>query len=154
MHSDTVPRPNGQLSIIKHPAGGDGRPQKILQIGPYEIASLIPPEEEGAMTAYRVTIEPHQTTPVSYHKAAEEIYFVVEGSGTAVLDGKPVDLRCGDFLRLPPGTTHGFVTGKDPLVMLDVHSPGSRPGHDVFFVGTPPNEVAARLAAPNHGLPA
>ena len=108
------------------------------QLGPYEIESLIPPEDEAACTAYRVRIGPHQTTAVSYHKVAEELYCVLSGRGTAVLNGEPHELRAGDFLRLPPGTTHGFITQDEPLVMLDVHAPGSRPDHDVFFVGEVP----------------
>ncbi len=111
-------------------------PQKL---GPYQIESLIPLADEGMGTAYRVRIEPHSTTSVSYHKLAEEIYYVLEGSGVAVLNGERHELTTGDFLRLPPGTTHGFVTQDQPLVMLDIHSPGSRPDRDVYFVGdTPP----------------
>lgn len=110
-------------------------PQKL---GPYQIESLIPREEEAAGTAYRVRIEPHSTTAVSYHKVAEEIYYVLSGSGVALLNGERYELRQGDFLRLPPGTTHGFITGDEALVMLDIHVPGSRPDRDVFFVGETP----------------
>ena len=109
------------------------------KLGPYEIESLIPPEDEGAGTAYRVRIEPHQTTSVSYHKIAEEFYYVLSGSGVAVLNGASYALRAGDFLRLPPGTTHGFITHEEPLLMLDIHTPGSRPDHDVFFLGKTPS---------------
>lgn len=111
-------------------------PQKL---GPYQIESLIPREDEAAGTAYRVRIEPHSTTAVSYHKVAEEIYYVLSGSGVALLNSERYELRQGDFLRLPPGTTHGFITGDEALVMLDVHSPGSRPDRDVFFVGETPS---------------
>ena len=56
-----------------------------------------------------------------------------------MLDGRPYPLRPGDFLGLPPGTTHGFVTEGESLDLLDVHTPGCRPDHDVYFVGdTPP----------------
>ncbi|MGB3121280.1 MAG: cupin domain-containing protein [Verrucomicrobiales bacterium] len=126
------------LSLL-HVAADAGGPDTRRQLGPYEIETLIPPAQEGALTAYRVRIEPEQTTSVSYHRMAEELYYVLEGEGMALLDGVPHSLRQGDFLRLPPGTTHGFVTGGSPLVMLDIHAPGSRPDHDVFFVGeTPP----------------
>jgi mannose-6-phosphate isomerase-like protein (cupin superfamily) len=108
------------------------------RLGPYEIESLIPPEDEAAGTAYRVRIEPHQTTSTSYHKIAEEFYYVLSGTGTALLNGTPYELRPGDFLRLPPGTTHAFITRDEPLLMLDIHTPGSRPDHDVFFVGETP----------------
>lgn len=137
------------LSLLHLPAAHQEATAK-RQLGPYEIETLIPPAEEGALTAYRVRIEPHQTTAVSYHRIAEEIYYVLEGSGTAHLDGVPHELRPGDFLRLPPGTTHGFTTGETPLVMLDLHAPGSRPDHDVYFVGeTPPGfNVSATEKSP------
>lgn len=110
----------------------------VQKLGPYEITTLIQPAEEGAMTAYRVRIEPNQTTNVSYHKIAEEVYFVLFGRGLAILDGKEYHLNAGDFLRLPPGCTHGFITYDDPLEMLDIHTPGCRPNHDVYFVGPTP----------------
>ena len=83
-------------------------------------------------------IEPHSATSVSYHRVAEDVYYVLEGSGAVVLNGVRQELRQGDFLRLPPGTTHGFVTGAESLLLLDIHTPGSRPDHDVYFVGETP----------------
>lgn len=117
-------------------------PRQALALGPYLIEALIKPDEEGAGTVYRVRIEPHQTTSVSYHKVAEEYYYVLSGHGTALLNGEPYALKTGDFLRLPPGTTHGFITEDEPLEMLDIHTPGSRPDHDVFFVGERPQGFA------------
>lgn len=108
------------------------------QLGPYGIKSLIAPNETGAFTAYRVSIKPNQTTSVSYHKVSEEIYYVISGRGVAVLDGVEFFLQAGDFLRLPPGTTHGFRTEAEGLEMLDMHAPGSRPDYDVYFVGQAP----------------
>jgi len=110
----------------------------IESLGPYEIESLIDPEEEGRFTAYRVRIEPRQDTSESYHKKAEECYYVTGGRGVAILDGREYLLEPGDFLRLPPGTRHKFVTRESPLEMLDIHSPGSRPDRDVYFTGETP----------------
>lgn len=117
---------------------GSGQPGDARKLGPYQIETLLRPGEEGAATAYRVRIEPRQTTNISYHKIAEEFYFVIAGSGVALLDGVPYPLQPGDFLRLPPGTTHGFVTMDEPLDMLDLHTPGCRPDHDVYFVDAVP----------------
>jgi mannose-6-phosphate isomerase-like protein (cupin superfamily) len=119
------------------------------QLGPYGITSLIPPDSEGALTAYRVSIAPHQTTSVSFHKIAEEIYFVISGHGTAVLNGSAYALAPGDFLRLPPGTTHGFITLEEPLEMLDLHSPGSRPDRDVYFQGEVPPGFGPAFESPH-----
>ena len=80
----------------------------------------------------------HINTGVSYHRRAEEYYYVLSGRGTAVLDGRPYPLAAGGFLRLPPGTTHGFVTEDEPLELLNVHTPGCRPNRDVYFVGPTP----------------
>jgi quercetin dioxygenase-like cupin family protein len=118
------------LTLI-HRRSGDAA--RIQWLGPYGLEPLVDREEEGAATAYRVTIPPHQRTSVSYHRVAEECYFVLAGTGTAILDGKEHRLAAGDFLRLPPGTTHGFVTGDGPLEMLDIHTPGSWPDRDVYF---------------------
>ncbi len=120
---------------------GSGEVQKL---GPYLIESLIAPSEEASATAYRVRIEPHSVTAISYHKLAEEFYYVLRGNGTAILNGERHLLKCGDFLRLPPGTTHAFETGNEALVMLDLHTPGSRPDRDVFFVGEQPSGFGAR----------
>lgn len=113
-------------------------PGKIESLGPYQIESLIAPEEEGRFTAYRVRIEPGQETSESFHKIAEECYYVTGGKGIAILDDCEYVLEPGDFLRLPPGTRHKFVTGDSPLEMLDIHSPGSRPDRDVYFTGETP----------------
>jgi mannose-6-phosphate isomerase-like protein (cupin superfamily) len=121
---------------VLHVREGEGT--DTARLGPYEIETLIPVADEGSATAYRVRIEPHQRTATSYHKLAEELYLVLSGSGVAVLDGVEYQLRAGDFLRLPPGTTHAFITGDEALVMLDVHTPGSRPDRDVFFIGETP----------------
>ena len=110
-----------------------GNTDQTQSLGPYAIESLIDPSEEGRATVYRVSIAPHQRTRISYHRVAEEYYFVLKGRGTALLDGRECPLEAGDFLRLPPGTTHGFLAGEKPLEMLNIHTPGCRPDHDTYF---------------------
>lgn len=131
------------LALIHRPSGDPGRCQRL---GPYVIESLLDDGEERAGTAYRVRVEPHQCTSVSYHKIAEEYYFVLAGQGTAILNGRRYPLVPGDFLRLPPGTTHGFETGDEALDLLDIHIPGCRPDRDVYFVGTAPDGFTAGKA--------
>jgi mannose-6-phosphate isomerase-like protein (cupin superfamily) len=121
---------------LLHLKESDALPQVCL--GPYQIQTLISEDEEAAGTAYRIRIEPRQRTSVSYHRVAEEFYLVLEGRGIAVLDGVEHELSKGDFLRLPPGTRHGFITDSEALVLLDIHVPGSRPDRDVFFEGETP----------------
>lgn len=130
-----MPDSDARRQII-HRASGD--PARAEHLGPYQIESLLAVAEESAGTVYRVRIAPHQRTSVSYHRIAEEYYFVLAGRGTAMLDGRAQPLRPGDFLRLPPGTTHGFITDGEPLEMLDIHTPGCRPDRDTYFVDQVP----------------
>ena len=41
-----------------------------------------------------------------YHRLSTEYYYVLEGSGTMVLDGVEVALRKGSTLEIRPGTVH------------------------------------------------
>src|SRR4051794_32322515 len=123
------------LGLIVRRSGG---PERGQALGPYHIESLLGRHEEGAGTVYRVRIAPGRRTGISYHRVAEEFYFVLAGGGVALLDGREYPLGAGDFLRLPPGTTHGFVAGANGLDLLDIHVPGCRPDHDVYFVGDVP----------------
>lgn len=125
----------GSLRIIHR---SSGQFEGAQQLGPYQLEWLIWPEEELTATAYRVRIAPRQTTATSFHRIAEEFYFVLSGQGIAILNDQQYVLRAGDFLRLPPGTTHRFITSDEPLEMLNIHCPGSRPDRDVFFVDAPP----------------
>ena len=131
---------------LLHVKKSDAVPRTHL--GPYHIETLIAESDEGAATVYRIRIEANQHTSISYHQVAEEFYHVLSGSGIALLDGVEHELRAGDFLRLPPGTTHGFITKDEELVMLDIHCPGSRPDRDVYFVGETPQGFSLPVRSP------
>jgi len=131
--------PAGQeLYAIIHRRSGD--PDRTQQLGPYRLETLIDPHEERAGVVHRVFVAPGERTSVSYHRIAEEFYFVISGRGIAILNGREYGLGPGDFLRLPPGTTHGFLTADEPLDLLDIQVPGCRPDRDVYFVDGPPPE--------------
>lgn len=120
------------MNLIHRPSGD---PARIVRLGPYALEPLLARDETAGASAYRVNIAPGETTAVSFHQVAEEFYFVLAGSGTATLNGEARTLNAGDFLRLPPGTTHGFTAGPNGLDMLDFHTPGCFPDHDTFFAG-------------------
>ena len=42
-----------------------------------------------------------------YHKRATELYYVIEGEGTIVLDGVPQPIYKGSLVHIPPGVVHG-----------------------------------------------
>ncbi len=97
------------------------------------IDQLLPKEACGQFSAYRVKMKPHQVKKTSYHKVGEELYYVLDGSGLAVLDGKKYNLSKGCFFRVPPKTLHQFSTENDSLDLLNFHSPPVFPDHDTYF---------------------
>jgi mannose-6-phosphate isomerase-like protein (cupin superfamily) len=52
------------------------------------------------------TLEPDQATERHFHRASEEIYFVVKGSGMLEVDGERRTVRPGDAVLIPPGAWH------------------------------------------------
>lgn len=104
-----------------------------FSLGPYSITTLIPREDVERASAYRIALEPNTESKTSYHKNAEEIYYVLSGGGTAILDGKSYPLADGDLLRLQPGVRHRFLSGDEGLEMLDLHTPGVFSDHDTYW---------------------
>lgn len=50
---------------------------------------------------------------VHSHKKNEEIYAVLSGKGTAVIDGETVELNAGDWLRVAPSCKRQFAAAAD-----------------------------------------
>ena len=52
------------------------------------------------------TLVPGQGTERHYHREAEEIYFLLEGSGEMEVDGESARVTVGDAVLVPPGAWH------------------------------------------------
>ena len=52
------------------------------------------------------TLEPDEATQRHYHRATEEIYFVLKGSGRMEVDGESRMIRPGDAVLIPAGAWH------------------------------------------------
>ena len=67
------------------------------------------------------------------HKAQEEVYVVVRGSGRMKLDDEIIEVRQWDAVRVPPGTWRGYEAGADGLELLVIGAPnlGEDPRGDV-----------------------
>ena len=70
------------------------------------------------------TLEPDQATERHYHRASEEIYFVLKGSGRMEVDGDTRTVRRGDAILIPPGAWHTLENnGSSELRILCCCSP-------------------------------
>jgi mannose-6-phosphate isomerase-like protein (cupin superfamily) len=54
-----------------------------------------------------------------YHKRAVELYYVLDGSGTVVLDGVEHAVRKGSLLHIPPGVVHG-ARGRMRILVIGI----------------------------------
>ena len=78
---------------------------------------LLSKGDEGvAAWAHAVDIDgakPH------YHKIATELYYVLEGEGSVILDGEERAVRKGSMVHIPPGVVHGAV-GKMRVLVVGI----------------------------------
>jgi len=77
-------------------------------------------------------LEPHQATERHYHAEAEEIYYVVEGSGEMELDGDRRAVGVGDAVLIPPGARHQIRADGNGIRFLCCCAPAYR-HEDTFF---------------------
>ena len=53
---------------------------------------------------------------VHSHKNNEEIYVILDGAGSATLDGEKIELKKGDWIRVSPATKRQFSAGQDTAI--------------------------------------
>jgi quercetin dioxygenase-like cupin family protein len=68
-----------------------------------------------------------------YHRIATELYYVLEGEGTVLLDGVAQPVRKGSLVHIPPGVVHGAV-GRMRVLVVGI--PDISDG-DLYFPETP-----------------
>ena len=67
----------------------------------------------GVVTAGRVVLEPGASIGDHPHPNNDELYLVLEGHGTGVLDGRSFPIVTGDLYLLKAGQSHGMVNDSD-----------------------------------------
>ena len=68
--------------------------------------------------------EPGQSHALHAHPGMDKMYFVVEGDGFFLLDGRELPMAAGDLLVAPEGVKHGVRNpGPGRLLVLAVLAP-------------------------------
>ncbi len=84
---------------------------------------LIQKKETDGMAAYHIKLPRHTRIPPSYHKIAEEIIVVLQGSGFAFLNRKRIPIKKGSVILVQPRTWHSFASAHKQMTLLAVTSP-------------------------------
>ncbi|MCB1090198.1 MAG: cupin domain-containing protein [Verrucomicrobiae bacterium] len=69
-----------------------------------------------------------------YHRAAEEIYFILDGQGTMEIDGETRKVRPGDGVLIPPGAWHQICADEGTPVRFLCCCAPPYSHDDTFFV--------------------
>jgi len=81
---------------------------------------------EALGISYQIVKPGHHHAFGHRHKQVEEVYVILEGSGTCKLDDEEIEVSRLDAIRVGPSVTRGFAANGDALELL-VFSP-SAPG--------------------------
>src|ERR1041384_2492708 len=90
------------------------------------------PDKMGKTTLYESerllvglnSFEPGQIHRLHSHAAMDKLYYVLEGEGMFLLDGRDLPMRAGDLLVAPDGVPHGVSNnGAARLLVLAVLAP-------------------------------
>ena len=113
------------FSEDKFPGMHRGEHEIVILTGPPRIFDSyclghIPTEH---MQFVVVRYEPQGVTLTHIHPDQVQLYYVVSGQATVVIDKSEIVMGPGCFARIPPHEPHGFRnSGTEPLLLLDVHS--------------------------------
>lgn len=67
---------------------------------------------------------PHGSTLPHRLLKSSEVYWIIDGSGTLFIDGRPIELKKGRVVLVPPSAVQYVVNGKDrKLEFLCIVSP-------------------------------
>lgn len=79
------------------------------------------------------TLPPGGRTERHYHRESEELYFLLEGTGSMEVDGERAHVSTGDAVLIPPGAWHQIAASeRGPLRFLCCCAPPYR-DDDTFF---------------------
>ena len=57
------------------------------------------------------------------HKDGNHVLYIVNGRGTAILDGKPIALKPGTVVHIPKGSSHNIKAEGGEMLILDFAQP-------------------------------
>lgn len=82
------------------------------------------------------SVEQGKRTPLHTHPAADETFYLLDGSLLLHIDGVEHELRAGGVAVIPRGMPHAFMAHAEDVRMLCLHTPGG--GEDFYRTASEP----------------
>lgn len=73
---------------------------------------------DGVLAAGRTVLEPGSSIGEHPHPNTDELYLIMEGHGTGILDGERFPVGPGDLFILKAGHSHGLVNDSGERLVL------------------------------------
>ncbi len=90
----------------------------------YELVGRAAVVERDIISVTRIVMQGDDQVTSHYHKDTEEIYIILEGFGTMMVDNEILQLKQGDVVVLRPGERHGLsLSAGEVLEFLAISHP-------------------------------
>ena len=81
-------------------------------------------KENGRLSAHLTIVKPGGEILPHTHEVLE-VFYIIEGEGSALVNGERQKAEGGTVIVAPPGSEHGLLnTGENDILMYCVFSPG------------------------------
>lgn len=105
-------------------------------------------ETAGSYSISEWWLDPHTKGPGPHSHPEDDVFYVLEGTLSVLVDAEWVDAAAGSFVLVPGNVTHDFENRTSERAgMLNVSAPGSfedkMPGIAKWFTERPPSESRA-----------
>jgi mannose-6-phosphate isomerase-like protein (cupin superfamily) len=135
-------------------ASGDRRP---IVLAPGEgrsypmgrISAVFKADESETVGRYSISewwLDAHTTGPGAHSHPEDDVFYVLEGTMSVLVDDEWIDAPPGSFVLVPGGVTHDFENRGDVRSgVLNVSAPGDfephMPGISAWFADHPPGHA-------------
>lgn len=136
---DTSSPATARTAVLLRP--GEGRSYPMGRIAAVFKADGL--ETEGRYSISEWWLEPHTQGPGAHSHPEDDVFYVIEGTMSFLIDGKWLDAPKGSFVLVPAGAIHDFENRSEARAgALNLSIPGGfeqhMPGIVAWFAGHPP----------------
>ena len=134
-----MPRQKKRTPIVRPPGAG-----RVYAMGPlHAVFKADGDETRGRYSISEWWLEPHTQGPGPHSHPEDDVFYVLEGTMSFLLDSKWLDAPRGSFVLVPAGVTHDFENRSAARSgVLNLSIPGNfeqhMPGIAQWFAEHPP----------------
>jgi mannose-6-phosphate isomerase-like protein (cupin superfamily) len=134
--------PDARAAIFLTPGAGRSYPMG-------RISAVFKADGCETQSAYSISewwLEPHTQGPGAHSHEEDDVFYVIEGTMTFLVDGRWIDAPRGSFVLVPGGVTHDFENRSPSRAgALNLSIPGdfeqSMPAIAKWFAENPPKDA-------------